>query len=359
MKSATPSPGPITPVQGATKTHGADAGQGGPHPGLLRHPFFWLTALIVISLCASALLGRYPGPYVSLPSDFNDALWREILINLRLPRIIAAFLLGMVLSASGLVFQMIFRNPLVDSGFLGVSAGAAFGASLGIVILGGAVIVVQGCAALFACLGLGMSYILARRIRMGGWVLRLVLAGIAVSALYTSGTGVFKYLADPLKQLPDITFWMLGGLWGITWTDLANMLPVVVPGLLVIYLMRWRLNLLSLRDETAFSLAARAGRERLVLLAAAVLSTAVVVAKAGQISWVGLIVPHISRRVFGADAQRALPGSLLLGGFFVLVCDDVGRTVLSGEIPLGILTSFVGAALFLALFMSRSVRSGV
>jgi len=134
---------------------------------------------------------------------------------------------------------------------------------------------------------------------------------------------------------------------------------VVVPGLIIIYLMRWRLNLLSLRDETAFSLAAQAGRERLVLLAAAVLSTAVVVAKAGQISWVGLIVPHISRRLFGADAQRALPGSLLLGGFFVLICDDVGRTMLSGEIPLGILTSFVGAALFLALFMSRSVRSGV
>lgn len=321
--------------------------------------FLPVWSLVILALVLSFLMGRYPAPYFTNPADLSgDGLLWRVLVNLRLPRLLSAFLLGMVLSASGMVFQMIFRNPLVDSGFLGVSSGAAFGASLAIVSLGGAVHVVQGSAAFFACLGLGASYFIARRIRFGGWVLRLVLSGIAVSAIYTSGTGALKYLADPIRQLPDITFWMLGGLWGITWVDMLHMLPVVVPSIILIYCMRWRLNLLSMRDETAFSLTARPGQERLILLLAAVVSTAVVVAKAGQISWVGLIVPHVSRRLFGSDAQLALPGALLIGGFFVLLCDDVARTVLTGEIPLGILTSFIGAALFLGLLMSQGIKTG-
>ncbi|MRR38147.1 iron ABC transporter permease [bacterium] len=325
-----------------------------------KHPaklFLWTWLLIAAALVTSFFLGRYPEPFVTVPTDLrSDPLLMSILVNLRLPRILSALLLGMVLSASAMVFQIIFRNPLVDSGFLGVSSGAAFGASFAIVTLGGAALAVQGCAAFFACLGLVSSYVLARKIRFGGWVLRLILAGIAVSALYTSGTGVLKYLADPMKQLPDITFWLLGGLWGITWKDMVHILPTAIPALCVIYLMRWRLNLLSLRDETAFSLTSRPGRERLILLSAAVISTAVVVAKAGQISWVGLIVPHIARKIFGSDARRALPASLMIGGLFVLLCDDVARTVLSGEIPLGILTSFIGAVLFLALFMTMRMK---
>ena len=208
---------------------------------------------------------------------------------------------------------MVFRNPLVDSGFLGVSPGAAFGASLAIVFLGGAPATVQGSAAAFALLGMAASYLIAQRIRFGDWVLRLVLAGIIVSATLSSATGVVKYLADPLQQLPDITFWMLGGLWAITWRDVLHMLPVVLPCLVVLYLMRWRLNLLSLRDETAFSLGVAPGRERLVIVVAAVAATAAVVSKAGQVGWVGLIVPHIARRLVGSDARRALPASMLLG----------------------------------------------
>lgn len=315
-----------------------------------------LGLLVLAVFGFSLLLGRYPGPYVSLPGDWGDPLLRDILITLRLPRVLCAFVLGMVLSAAGLVFQMIFRNPLVDSGFLGVSAGAAFGASFGIMILGGSVLAVQGSAALCACMGLGASYAIARRIHMGDWVLRLVLSGIAVSAICTAGTGVLKYLADPLKQLPDMTFWMLGGLWGISWADLPQILPVALPAMLIIYLMRWRLNLLALRDETTFSLTTRPELERLIMLVAAVLATAAVVSKAGQIMWVGLIVPHISRRIFGADAQRALPGAIMLGGFFVLICDDVARTVLSGEMPLGVLTSFTGASVFIFLLMRGTFR---
>ena len=184
-----------------------------------------------------------------------------------------------------------------------------------------------------------------------------MLSGIAVSAIYSAGTGVLKYMADPLKQLPDITFWLLGGLWGITWPDIVQILPVVVVSMVIIYLMRWRLNLLSMRDETAFSLGVTAGRERLVLLVAAVAATAAVVSKAGLVGWVGLIMPHIARRLVGSDAQRTLPAAMILGGLFVLLGDDLARTVLSGEIPLGIITSFFGAAIFVGLLMRGKLRS--
>jgi iron complex transport system permease protein len=317
---------------------------------------WWLLGAVLLCLTGSVLLGRYPGPFLTpLSAIRDDRLALDLILNLRLPRIAAAFLFGMVLSASGAVFQMIFRNPLVDSGFLGVSQGAAFGASLAIVFGGGAAWAVQGSAAGFAVLGLAASYTLARRIRLGDWVLRLVLAGIAVSALFSSATGAIKYVADPNRHLPDITFWMLGGLWGITWKDVVQVLPVIVPCLLVLYGLRWRLNILSLRDETAFSLGVAPGRERLILLIAAVASTAAAVSKAGQIAWVGLIVPHIARRIVGSDAQRALPASMLIGSVFILLCDDLARTALPGEIPLGILTSFFGTILFLVLLLKRKL----
>jgi iron complex transport system permease protein len=322
-----------------------------------RRRFAALALLSVVAVAASLLLGRYPQPYVTSPAQLvGEPLLRRIVVNLRLPRVIAAFCMGMVLAGSGAALQMVFRNPLVDSGFLGVSAGASFGASLAIIALGGTAAAVQGCAALFALVGLAASYLLAQRFHFGDWVLRLVLAGIAVSALYSSGTGILKYLADPLRQLPDITFWLLGGLWGIAWKDLGQILPIIIPCLVVLYLMRWRLNLLSLRDETAFSLGASAFRERVVILLAAVLSTAAMVSKAGLVGWIGLIIPHIARRWLGADAQDALPGSMLLGGLFALFSDNVARVMLSGEIPLGIITSLAGASVFIIMLLRRDVE---
>ena len=316
-----------------------------------------IAAGVLVLLVLSAFIGRYPKPFLTpLSALIDNELARSLLVHLRLPRILMAFLLGAVLSASGAVFQMIFRNPLVDSGFLGVSPGAAFGAALGIVYFGGSALGVQASAAAFAFLGLAASYAIARRIRWGDWVFRLLLAGISIGALYSAGTGVLKYLADPHKQLPDITFWMLGGLYAVTWPDLWQVLPVAALGLLIMLLMRWRLNLLAMRDETAFSLGLAPGRERLVLLSAAVAATAVLVSKAGQVTWVGLIVPHIARRLVGSDAQRMVPASIFIGGIFVLICDDLARAVLSGEIPLGILTSLFGTAVFIALLSTRRLR---
>jgi iron complex transport system permease protein len=263
-----------------------------------------LTAALSL-IAGSVFLGRFPAPYVTGLSDLmTQDLLQQVVWQIRIPRILSAFVTGMVLAASGMVFQMIFRNPIVDAGFLGVSGGAAFGASLGIVLLGGSMAAIQGSAALFALLGLGFSWIMAVRIRFGDWILRLILAGIAVSALFAAGTGLLKYLADPLRELPELTFWLLGGLWGITWTDTLQTLAVCIPCLIVIWLFRWRLNLLSMQDETIFSLVADASKERIVLLLTAVIATSAVVCKAGQVGWVGLIIPHIARRLVGSDARK-------------------------------------------------------
>lgn len=324
-----------------------------PAPNKIALLALLLAGIVVLSL----FLGRYPAPgFLSLEQLGNDALAQRLVFNLRLPRLLMAVMLGMSLSAAGTVFQMIFGNPLVEPGFLGVSQGAAFGAALSIVVLNGAAWLVQGSAVLFAFLGLGLSYLLARRGHIGGSVLRLVLAGIAVSALFSAGVGVLKYMADPLTQLPEITFWLLGGLWSITWTQTLGIAPVVLIGLYVMYRMRWRLNLLSLDDTTVYSLGASPGRERGLLLTAAVAATAVVVSVCGMVGWVGLIVPHIARRLFGADTRYALPAAMLIGGMFTVLCDDAARTLLTGEIPVGILTSLVGALFFAVIMTSSPAR---
>lgn len=309
-----------------------------------------LALLLILVFLLSVFLGRYPAPgFLTLDRLAEDSLAQRLIFHLRLPRLVTALLLGMTLSAAGMVFQLLFSNPLVEPGFLGVSQGAAFGAAFAIVFLGGTALIIQTGAGIFALAGLGFSYLLARRLRFGGWVLRLVLAGIAVSALFSAGLGLLKYLADPLTQLPEITFWLLGGLSSLTWSKLLSILPAVLLGLTVMFLYRWRLNLLGLEEQVAFSLGVLAGRERLLLIFAAVLPTAALVSVSGMVGWVGLIIPHIARRLFRADSRYSLPAAMLLGGLFTVLCDDLARTLLAGEIPIGILTSFFGALTFLVL----------
>ncbi len=315
-----------------------------------------LAGLLLLGV-VSLFIGRYPAPYWTPPSLLgSDELAGRLILSLRLPRLLAAIMMGASLAAAGLVFQMVFRNPLVEPGFLGVSQGAAFGAALSILALQASPLVTEMSATVFALLGLSLSFLLARRLRYGGWVLRLILAGIAVSALFSAGVGLLKYTADPLSQLPEITFWLLGGLWSTTWRETLFLLPPVGLSLIVVWALRWRMNLLTLSDESALSLGSRLGRERSLLLLASVAAVAAVTAVGGIVGWVGLLVPHIARRLFGADATHALPGAILAGGIFVLVCDTVARALLGGEIPLGILTSFFGALGFALLMMRSGIR---
>jgi iron complex transport system permease protein len=318
-----------------------------------------LSLLLLLAAAASLLLGRYPVPgLISIGRLLRDPLAGRLVLTLRLPRILAGILLGASLAAAGTVFQMIFANPLVEPGFLGVSQGAAFGAALCIVVFSAAPAVVQAVALVFALAGLALSWLLARAFRFGGGILRLVLAGIAVSALFAAGIGALKLAADPVRQLPEITFWLLGGLWNVTWRDLLFLLPPVGAGLAVVWLLRWKLNVLSLDDRVAHSLGTAPERERLLLLLAATMATAAVVSVSGLVGWIGLMVPHAARRLVGTDARRALPAGMLMGALSILVCDDIARTVLPAEIPLGILTSLVGAVVFILLMGTAGKRRG-
>lgn len=322
-----------------------------------RRIFLILLGILVGIFAISIFLGRYPEPFW-LPWRVlrDDPLARQLVLKLRLPRLIAALLLGMVLAAAGAVLQMVFRNPLVEPGFLGVSQGAAFGAAVSILWLTRHPLVIELSATFFGLLALAGTYYLSTRIRYGGWVLRLILSGVAVSALFSAGVGVLKYIADPLTELPELTFWLLGGLYSVTWRDLLFALPFGLVGIGVIYAMRWRVNLLSLNDETAFSLGASLGRERLVLLVVAVSATAALTAISGIIGWIGLIIPHGARRLLGASAEKSIPAAMLLGGAFSMIADDLARTLLPGEIPLGILTSAIGAVLFIYLMVSIGLK---
>lgn len=325
----------------------------------MRRRILLLITLLLVAVALSLLLGRYPSPgLMSLSTIEADPVAKALVLNLRLPRILTAVLLGMALAGSGTVFQTIFSNPLIEPGFLGVSQGAAFGAAFCILFLTNSGYVVQVFAVVFAFAGLWLSYVLARRVRYGGWVLRLVLAGIAVSAFFSAGVGLLKYAADPLSQLQEITFWMLGGLWNISWPEFLSILPAVGIALWVLYSMRWRLNILSLNDETAHSLGVNPARERTVMLVAATTAAALVISISGLVGWVGLIIPHIARRLFGANTRYSLPGSLVAGGLFTLLCDDIARTLLYGEIPLGIITSMIGAAVFILLMVKPQVAKG-
>lgn len=281
------------------------------------------------------------------PPAVQAALWQ-----IRLPRVLAAVLIGAVLSAAGAAYQTMFRNPLVSPDILGVSAGAGLGASLAL-FLGLPMLLVQGLAFAGGLGAVGTVCLVAALVRRHEPVLVLVLAGVAISALLGAGISLLKLLADPYTQLPSITFWLLGGLNGVVADDLRTTAPLLLIGLLPMLLLRWRINLLALGDEEASALGVAVTPVRWTLIAAATLCTAAAVSLAGIIGWVGLVVPHIARLLVGADFRRLLPASLLLGASFVLAADTLARTLAPIELPLGILTAVVGVPCFL-LVLARS-----
>ena len=321
-------------------------------------------SLVILALSGALALyllaGRYPGPGLTDPRlFFSDGTARTLFLSLRLPRAIGALLLGAVLGGSGAVFQTIFGNPLVDAGFLGVSQGAAFGAALALVAGGKASrtgIPVAFSSFAFALLALWASIGLSRRFKFGGQVLRLILAGLAVSALFSALLSALKYLADPLSQLPDIVFWTMGSLGSMSWARLLAMAPLSIISLLAMYLFRWRATVLSLDDEVTRSMGMRPEVERAILALAAALGVAAVTASCGIVSWIGLVVPQFARMYSGSDGRNSVPLSIAGGALFVLVADGLARTLFPGELPLGILTALLGAALFVAALASRTTE---
>nr|WP_286206658.1 iron ABC transporter permease [Thauera linaloolentis] len=317
--------------------------------------------LPVVLVAAVALVsGAYPlaiGDALSalLAGPRADGEAGVVVWKLRLPRILAGLLVGMALSVAGAAYQGMFRNPLVSPDILGVSAGAGLGAALAI-LLGQPMAVVQAAAFIGGLLAVGSVYTVAARVRHHDPVLVLVLAGVAVGTLFGAGISLVKVLADPSVQLPSITFWLLGGLNAITAGDLAIAAPLMLCGLAPMWLLRWRINLLTLSDDEAASMGIDVVRLRLTLVACATLMTAAAVSIAGIIGWIGLVVPHAARLLAGPEFSRLLPASALLGGAFLVAADTLARSAASVELPLGVLTAIVGAPVFLWL-LARSGRT--
>jgi iron complex transport system permease protein len=274
-----------------------------------------------------------------------------ILFELRGPRVLAALLVGAALAASGAAYQNLFRNPLVSPDILGVSSGAALGAVIGI-FLSLDLFIIQSFAFAGGIAAVLCVYATASAVRARDPILVLVLAGVILGSLFGAGVALLKYLADPYDQLPAITFWLLGSLAGVAPSEVWHAAPLIVLGLVPLWLLRWRINVLSLGDEEARTLGVDVRFVRAVVIAAATLMTAVAVSIAGVIGWVGLLVPHFARLAVGPDFSRLLPVSVLLGAAFMLAVDTLARTVAGVEIPLGVLTAFVGTPLFLWLLVT-------
>jgi iron complex transport system permease protein len=329
-----------------------------PLPGLLIS-----FAVLIAGLLLAFTVGRYPvglgdlfavlsaklfGHASNAPAALETVIWQ-----VRGPRVIAASLVGAALAVAGTAFQGLFRNPLVSPDILGASSGAALGAVLGIYFSLG-VFAIQVLAFAGGLVAVALVYTIGSAVAARDPVLVLVLAGVVIGALLGSCVGLIKYLADPYNQLPAMTFWLLGSLAATSVSDLIPLLGPVMIGTLILLALRWRMNVMSLPDEEARALGVSTGSLRIAIVAAATLVTSASVATAGIIGWVGLVVPHIARTLVGPDFGRLIPAAALMGGGFLLLIDTLARSAAQVEIPLGILTAFVGTPFFIWLLASVS-----
>jgi len=325
------------------------------HTGLLK-----IMGILIVLLGAffgSFLLGRYPvapdmvlavlfSKVFSLPQVWTDTV-ETVVLKIRLPRIVAALLVGGALSVSGAAYQNLFRNPLVSPSILGASWGAAFGAVLGMIlhlswIWVEAAAFVFGLAAVFCAIAVS-SYFGNKS------TISLVLAGIVVSAFFQALVSSLKYLADPMNTLPEISFWLMGGLSKVREQDVIwSLVPILVP-IGILYSMRWQINVLSIGEEEARTLGVDVRRTRFIVIACATLLAAAATSIGGIIQWVGLLIPHVARMLFGANFAVVLPASLVLGGTYLLVMDNLSRSIASLEIQVGVLTALIGAPFFVFL----------
>lgn len=330
-----------------------------------RLRFFLLILLFLAAFLSAFALGRYPvSPWeliqillaqvIDIPRTWASGAETAVM-QVRLPRALAAVLIGAALSAAGAAYQGMFRNPMVSPDVLGASAGAGFGAALGIFCYWGyfGISVASFTGGLTAVL---LAYGISRFSR-GNPTLGMVLAGMMIGSLFSSATSYIKLIADTDSVLPAITYWLMGSLSSIRWEDVRFAAPPILLGLIPLLLLRWQINLLTVGEEEARSMGINTTRLRAVVIVCATLVTAASVSISGLIGWVGLVIPHFCRILFGHDYRRILPASLLMGGAFLLIVDNFARMLAVSEIPLGILTSVVGAPVFIWLIVTGGRRN--
>jgi iron complex transport system permease protein len=346
--------------------------------------FATLAAALLLIFFASFALGRYPiSPFelvrilfahllsaaarispgflraffsdVLMPERTWDAAAEIVTLNVRFPRIIAAAVIGAALSAAGAAYQGMFRNPLVSPDILGASWGAGFGAALGILLRFG-YLGVSTSAFLFGMGAVTAAYAISRRSRRMDSILAMVLTGMMVSSLFSAATSFIKLTADTEEALPAITYWLMGSLASIRYADLAFSGIPIAAGLVLLLLLRWRINLLTVSEDESRSMGVDTLRLRVAVILCATLLTAASVAISGMIGWVGLVIPHFCRMLFGHDYNRLMPASMMFGAAFLMAVDDAARLIATSEIPIGILTAFVGAPVFVYLILSGGGR---
>lgn len=275
-------------------------------------------------------------------------------IAIRLPRTLAALLIGAALSVSGAAYQSIFKNPMVSPDILGVSSGASVGAALAILVSARLVWIETG--AFLGGIGAVCLTMLIPRLIKNDSIVILILAGIIVGGLTSSIMSIIRMLADPSTTLADITYWTMGSLARVKMKELAVIAPLILAGLFVLILMRYRLNVLSLGDNEARSLGINVKRTRLIVIICSTLLTASSVSIAGVIGWVGLVIPHISRMITGQDNKKMLPVALFLGGCFMMVIDILARSLAAVDIPISVLTGIIGAPFFFLILLKQKRR---
>lgn len=311
----------------------------------------------------SLLLGRYAVPFADVLRILASVVipvtktWSNLAENMvllvRVPRICTAVLVGASLSVAGASYQCIFSNPMAAPDLLGASTSAGFGAALAI-LLGCSSFVVTGWAFTASMLCLLLVLFIAR-LGKGSVTLNLILAGIMISSLFQAGTSYLKLIADPNNTLPEITYWLMGSLSGMTMKELGYVWIPITIGMVPIFLVRWQMNLLTIDDMEARTMGVSTSRIRVLVIICSTLLTAAAVSVSGIIGWVGLVIPHIARRISGNDCRYLIPASALLGGSFLLLVDDLARNLYSTELPLGIITAVIGAPFFIWLMIRERI----
>ncbi len=333
-----------------------------PVQGVAKRHEFMATAALVFALGAIAIasiaIGRYPLSMATIFEVLSTAMSgganqsstaATIVLMVRLPRIVTAIMIGAGLSVAGASYQTVFRNPMASPALLGVSAGAGFGASVAL-LLHSPVMIVQAAAFAGGLLTVAAAF-LANRAVGGRSIVTLVLCGMVMSALFQAMISIVKYIADPVEVLATITFWLMGSLAKANASDATTVsIPVVLCGL-ILYANRWRISLLALGEAEAATLGIDVARTRMIVILCATLMSAATVCVAGIVGWVGLLIPHIARMLFGLEPGRLIVATALLGATFVLCVDDLARSISVIEVPLGVMTSLIGAPFFLFLLL--------
>lgn len=323
-----------------------------------------LSIILIVAIIGSIALGRYPIGVKELIGIVGSKIFdiepywtktqESLLLNHRLPRIILACLVGCCLSSAGAAYQGVFQNPMAAPDILGASSGAAFGAAFAI-LLDFSSYMVMIFAFAFSMLTVTMVIYIGNRAK-GKRVLGLILSGIMIGSLVSSGTSFIKLVADPDDQLPAITYWLMGSLSGTSQKDVIFAVIPMCIGLIPLFLIRWRINILTFGDDEAKSMGVNAKQLRIATIFCATLITAASVSVSGVIGWVGLVIPHLARRIVGNNYRHLMPASMLLGAIFLLLVDNLSRNMLATEIPIGILTSFIGAPFFIYLITRDGER---